>query len=314
MTSVRRKGAGLIAMGILLSFSACGGAPIKHPNRLRAAEHLGSAQELLLKNHPRQAILSVKKALASHRMSGDYNATISDMNRLARLSILIGRPDQAREWINRALLFESVADAPDRKAETLLLGAEIASDDSQQEWIAEARKTIDSLSGSREDARQRLLSRLYQIQAERLSAQKHYHQAGNLYKKALSLDESRENKLSIATDLAGLGRNDLLSGHTKRALNSFSRAEKIDRALHNPSGLAFDLEGQALGHLSQGEYGLAARDMLTASGIRSSLGHRELAQKDLASIKTFASKLGGLPPGEIQSIIDQWLSSREGQE
>ncbi len=54
--------------------------------------------------------------------------------------------------------------------------------------------------------------------------------------------------------------------------------------------------------------------MLTASGIRSSLGHRELAQKDLASIKTFASKLGGLPPGEIQAIIDQWLSSREGQE
>ena len=314
MTSVRQKGAGLIAMGLLLSFAACGGAPIKHPNRLRAAEHLGSAQELLLKNHPRQALLSVKKALARHRISGDYKATISDMNRLARLSILIGRPDQAREWIDRALLFESVADAPDRKAETLLLGSEIASPDSQEAWFTEARKTIDSLSGSREDARQRLLSRLYQIQAERLSIQKHYPQAGNLYKKALSLDESRGNQLSVATDLAGLGRNDLLSGHPKRALDSFSRAEKIDRALHNPSGLAFDLEGQALGHLSQGKYGLAAREMLTASGIQSALGKKELAQKDLASIKTFAAKIGGLPPGEIQAILDQWLSAREGQE
>ena len=314
MTSMRQKGTSFIAMGILLSFAACGGAPIKHPNQLRAAEHLGSAQELLLKNHPRQAILSVKKALARHRISGDYNATISDMNRLARLSILIGRPDQAREWINRALLFESVTNTPDRKAETLLLGAEIAPASSQDAWITEARKSIDSLSGNREDARQQLLSRLYQIQAEGLSVQKRYPQAGNLYKKALSLDESRGNQLSIATDLAGLGRNDLLSGHTKRALESFSRAEKIDRELHNPSGLAFDLEGQALGHLSQGEYGLAARDMLTASGVQAALGHKDLAQKDLSSIKTFASKIGGLPPGEIQAILDQWLNSHEDQE
>ncbi|MGC8529085.1 MAG: hypothetical protein ACP5OP_02655 [Leptospirillia bacterium] len=314
MTLVKQMGTGLMGAGILLCFSACAGAPIKHPNRLQAAAHLGSAQELLLKNHPRQAILSVKKALALHRISGDYNGTISDMNRLARLSILIGRPDQARKWIDRALLFESVADAPDLKAETLLLGSEIASEKSQEAWIAEARKSIDSLAGNREDARQRLLSRLYQIQAERLSLQKKYPQAGNLYKKALTLDESRGNQLSIATDLAGLARNDLLSGHINQALDSFSRAEKIDRALHNSSGLAFDLEGQALAHISKGEYDLAARDMLTASGIQLALGHRDLAQNDLASIKTFASKIGGVRPGEIRAILDQWLSSHGDQE
>ncbi len=314
MTARKRYVSAALLLGTTLFLSACGEAPIKHPNRLRAAEHLGSAEDLLQKNHPEQAILSVKKALARHRISGDFNATISDMNRLARLSILTGTPDRAREWVNRALLLESVGSAPALKAETLLLGAEIAPPHSASSWTAEAQKTISDIPGTQDRERQKLLSRLYQIQGERLSLQQHYHKAGELYRKALGIDESRGDELSQATDLAGMGRNELLSGNNGDARKSFKRAREIDLSRHNPSGLAFDLEGLALLHLSGGNYRTAARELLIASGIHEALGHKNRARKDIESIKSFASHIGALPPEAIRSILDEWERSETLQE
>jgi tetratricopeptide (TPR) repeat protein len=303
-----------VILGTTLFLSACGGTSIEHPNRLRAAEHLGSAQELLRKNHPGQAILSVKKALARHQMSADFPATISDMNRLARLRILTGRYDRASEWIDRALFLEALGEFPALKAETLLLGAEIAPPDSANHWIAEAQKNITSLAGTQGNGRQRLLSRLYQVQGERLSLQKHYRPAVDLYKKAQSIDEARGDELSQATDLAGIGRNALLSGTMGEAQKAFGKARKIDQSLHNPSGLAFDLEGLALVHLAEKNYRAAARELMTASGIQEALGHKKRAQKDIESIKTFSAKIGALPQEELQTILDGWGKSGEPQE
>ena len=309
MTAMKRHVAGYLILGGTLLLSACGGSPITHPNRLRADEHLGSAQELLRKNHPEQAILSVKKALARHRMSADFGATISDMNRLARLTILTGKQARAKEWIDRALFLESLGTFPDLKAETLLLGAEIAPPGSAGHWIAEAKKTMNDIPGAQDKERQRLLSRLYQLQGEQLSRQKHYRRAGGFYQKALAIDESRGDGLAQATDLAGVGRNDLLSGNMKEAQSSFARARKIDRSLHNPSGLAFDLEGLALCHISAGAYRSAARELLTASGIQEALGHNGRAKRDIESIKTFAIKIGAFPQEEIRAILDGWERS-----
>lgn len=314
MTSLKKQLKAAAILGATLCLSACGGNPIEHPNRLRAAEHLGSAQELLRKNHPEQAILSVKKALARHQISADFPATISDMNRLARLKILTGRPDRASEWIDRALFLEALGEFPALKAETLLLGAEIAPPDTANHWIAEAQKNITNITGTQEKERQRLLSRLYQVQGERLSLKKHYRQAEARYQKAQSIDNSRGDELAQATDLAGIGRNALLSGAMGEAQRAFAGARKIDRSLHNPSGVAFDLEGLALVHLAGKDYRAAARELMTASGIQEALGHKQRAKKDIESIKTFSEKIGALPQEELQAILDGWEKSGGPQE
>jgi len=302
----------LLLLPLLGTLSACAGSPIGHPNRLLAAEHLGNANALLQRNHPHQAILSVKKALKRHRLSGDFSGTIDDMNRLARLSLVLGKKDRAQIWIDRALLLESVGGPPDKKAETLLLGARIAGAVRYTDWIREAQKAIGALPDS--GKRQRLFSRLYGIEGSHQSEEKNYRQASVLFMKALAIDKDRGDRLAIASDLAGMGQADLLAGNTAQAMDSFEKARKIDASLGNHAGLAFDLEGQALIHSSQGQYGVAAREMLTASGIEEALGHRERARKDLAFIASFASKVGGIPPAAIRAILDSWFDPGGGQE
>lgn len=304
----------LFFLPLLGALSACAGSPITHPNRLRAEEHLGNAHALLQRNHPHQALLSVKKALKRHRLSGDFPGTIDDMNRLARLSLILGNKDRAKVWIDRALLLETVGGPPDRKAETLLLGARIAGAVRYPVWIREARKAIEALPDSGDGKKRRLFSSLYGIEGNRQSEEKNYRQARILFMKALTIDKARGDRLAVASDLAGMGRADLLAGKTAQAMDSFGKAREIDASLGNHAGLAFDLEGQALVHSSQGQFKVAARQMLKASGIEEALGNREQARKDLAFIASFASKVGGIPPEEIRVILGSWFDTGLGQE
>lgn len=297
--------------GILTFFlSGCAGTPITHPNEHEAGEHLSEAQNLLTRNHPNQAIESVKEALKRHRLANDYTATIEDMNRLAHLNSISGRNDIATVWIDKALVLESVSNGPVQKIETLLLAAEIALEkEDPTPWLTEASRQIDLLPQDRQDEKNRLRAKYFQVLGLHDSEKKHYLKALELFKKALVLDRERKNRISTASDLANLGRNQFLLNRNQDALKSFSEAYSIDRKLHNPSGVAFDLEGLSLALAQNGHYQKSAKKMLEASGIQMGLGRLDAAKKDISYVRSILVHLKGPSRKAEVEILSHWFDS-----
>ena len=294
------------AIFLFLWVSGCAGAPSPHPTRAKAMEQLTSAEELLMKNHPREALASVKNALKMHQLSNDYPSTIDDMNRLSRLSYLLGRGAAAKIWVDRALVLEGVSDYPDRRAETLILAAEMAPAGTEGPWISEAHRVIESLpKGSRTYTR--LEARLYQVEGIRASARKDYKGAVPLFKEALIRDLQLDDSLSIATDRAGIARNYYLSGAYETARKEFGEALKLDEKLRNHAGMAYDLEGISLAEAGLGHFRESARSMFAASGIESALGRTALAQRDIAFSRSLFRNIRTPDAAKFQNVLSHWF-------
>jgi tetratricopeptide (TPR) repeat protein len=300
---------GIVAAGtFFLLLGGCAGGPIKHPNLYKAKEHLSEAQELLSQNHPLQAIESVKEALNRHRLANDFRATIEDMNRLAHLYSIAGNVENAYLWIRKAKVLESVSNHPVLNIETLLLGAETAIPQKQSfPWLAEASKEIARLPPGETQEKDRLTARYEQVMGLSLSDQKEYSKAIDAFTKALSLDRKRKDTLSVATDLANLGRNLYLLKHYDEALRSFRDAYAIDLERHNSAGEAFDLEGISLVQAQKGLYKDAARSMIEASGIQMGLGRSEAAKKDISFVQSVISRLDGSGASSSLEALRHWF-------
>ncbi len=298
-------GGGLLVLALL---SGCAGAPVAHPNRVKARENLSGAQQLLMQNHPAQALSSIRKALRMHRLSDDLPGTIDDMNRLASLSFYLGRVDASRQWIDRALLLERVSEYPGKRVETYILSAEIAPPGQAGVWIEEAHRIADAMpSGSGE--KERLEARLFQVEGMRASARKDYRGAIPLFRKALALDHGRKDPLSVATDHASLGRNYYLSGDYKEALRHFGMALSGDERLRNHAGIAFDLEGISLAKAGIGDYREAARTMMEASGVEMGLGRMEMSRRDVAFVRTLFKSIRTPESGRFREILGHWFDA-----
>lgn len=297
--------------GLVASLLAgCAGSPVVHPNRHEAGVHLSEAQKLLTENRPDQAMDSVKKALVLHRLANDLSGTIGDMNRLAHLNLILGHKERALRWIDRALLLETVSNHPVRKIETLLLGAEVFLEKGNSgPWLTEANTLIGKLPTDRNDDRERLNARLLQVTGLVQSRGTLYDKAIGSFGEALSIDRNRKDSLSVASDLANLGRNHFLLKHYGRALEAFSEAYAIDHDLHNSSGMAFDLEGISLSNANRGHYRTAARKMLEAADIHEALGHSAASRKDINYVRTILVHLPGENKEPEMQILDHWSDS-----
>lgn len=294
---------------LLLAFLAgCAGAPVTHPNQVKARESLSEAQELLMQNHPGQALASVRKALDMHRLSGDFPGTIDDMNRMARLSFYLGRVDTARQWIDRALLLEGVSDFPGKKAETLLLAAQTAPAGKSGPWIAEAHRITDAMPrGSKK--RDQLEARLFQVEGVKASDRKDYQGAIPLFRQALLLDSRRKDFFSLATDHASLARNYYLSGDYKKALVHFDKAFALDKKLRNHAGIAFDLEGTSLVEAELGKYLEAAKKMMEASGVEMGLGRMGLARRDVGFARSIFKEIRTPDAERFRTVLQHWFDT-----
>ena len=295
---------GIVGAGTFFLFLAgCAGAPIKHPNLYKAKEHLSDAQELLSQNHPLQAIESVKEALQRHRLANDFRGTIEDMNRLAHLYSISGNGEKASLWIRKAQVLESVSNHPVLNIETLLLGAETAISQKQSlPWLAEASKEIAGLHGGETEEKDRLTARYQQVMGLSLSEQKEYSKAIDSFTEALSLDRKRKDFLSVATDLANLGRNQYLLKRYDEALRSFRDAYSLDLERRNFAGEAFDLEGISLVQAQKGRYKDAAKSMIEASGIQMGLGRSDAAKKDISFVQLVISRLDGSGDSSLKAL------------
>ena len=306
MTSgIRTTLGGLLLLALL---SGCAGAPETHPNRVKARDNLSSAQELLMQNHPAQALSSIRKALRMHQLSDDLPGTIDDMNRLARISFYLGRVDASRQWIDRALVLEKVSDYPDKRVETYILSSEIAPPGQAGPWIAEAHRIADAMpSGS--DERDHLEARLFQVEGMRASGRKDYRGAIPLFRKALELDRRRKDPLSVATDHASLGRNAYLSGDDNEALRQFGKALAKDEKIRNHAGIAFDLEGISLAKARMGKYREAARTMMEASGVETGLGRTEMSRRDVAFVRILFKNIRTPDSEHFRNVLRHWFDA-----
>ena len=292
----------------LAFLAGCAGAPVIHPNQAKARESLSEAQELLMQNHPGQALASVRKALDMHRLSDDLSGTIDDMNRLARLSFYLGKVDSARLWIDRALLLEGVSDFSEKKAETLILAAQAAPTGKAGPWIEEAHKITDAMPRGSEK-RDQLEARLFQVEGLKASDRKDYKGAIPLFRQALLLDSRRKDFLSLATDHASLARNYYLSGDYKKALVHFDKALSLDKKLRNHAGIAFDLEGKSLAEAGLGKYREAAKKMMEASGVEMGLGRMELARRDVAFARTIVREIRTPDVERFRTVLQHWFDA-----
>jgi len=292
----------------LAFLAGCAGAPVIHPNQAKARESLSEAQELLMQNHPGQALASVRKALDMHRLSDDLPGTIDDMNRLARLSFYLGKVDSARLWIDRALLLEGVSDFSEKKAETLILAAQAAPTGNAGPWIEEAHKITDAMPRGSEK-RDQLEARLFQVEGLKASDRKDYKGAIPLFRQALLLDSRRKDFLSLATDHASLARNYYLSGDFKKGLVHFDKALSLDKKLRNHAGIAFDLEGKSLAEAGLGKYREAAKKMMEASGVEMGLGRMELARRDVAFARTIVREIRTPDAERFRTVLQHWFDA-----
>lgn len=299
----------LFLAGLFLPLlSGCAGNPVRHPNRHEAGFHLSSAQELLSENHPQQAAEAVKKALNRHRIAVDLAGTIGDMNRLAHLESLSGNVAEARLWIDKALVLESVSNFPVQHIETHLLAAEISLPENKSgPWLSEAKKLIAALPATNAGEKDRLTSRYLQIQGLSLSQKGAYRAAIDSFSRALTLDRSENRTRSIATDLANLGRNDFLIGNDRDAKKDFLEAYRLDRDLRNSSGIAFDLEGISLVDARSGHPRTAARKMLEAAGLQSAIGRTDSARKDVEFVRSVLVPAGQKDLSGTGGVLDRWF-------